>query len=107
MSAGPSAAVTEWLADGALAANATVQLIAATIFSHEGNMVDALKCCHTGLSLELMGLMIHLLIRMDRAELADKHLKVGLALCVGTFRSQLAKTTRVVNYGAALLAFEK
>ena len=40
--------VTEWLADNALAANATVQLIAATIFSHEGNMVDALKCCHTG-----------------------------------------------------------
>ena len=68
--------VGEWLADGALAANATVQLIAALVYSHEGNLPDALKCCHTGLSLELMGLMVHLLIKMDRFELADKHLRV-------------------------------
>ena len=70
------ATVTEWLADGALAANPTVQLIGALIFSHEGNLPDALKCCHTGLSLELMGLMIHLLIKMDRSELAEKHLRL-------------------------------
>uniref|UniRef100_A0A7S0X2A7 Coatomer subunit epsilon n=1 Tax=Mantoniella antarctica TaxID=81844 RepID=A0A7S0X2A7_9CHLO len=70
------ATVAEWLGDGALAASATVQLIAALVYSHEGNTPDALKCCHSGLSLELMGLMVHLLIRMDRPELADKHLKV-------------------------------
>jgi len=66
--------IVEWLSDSALMANATVLLVAATIYSHEGNFNDALKCCHSALSLELMALMIHLLIKMDRVELANKHL---------------------------------
>ena len=70
------ATVTEWLADDIVKANATVQLVAALILADEGNTVEALKCCHTGLSLELMGLMCHLLVKMDRPELAEKHLKV-------------------------------
>jgi len=65
----------EWLSDEALAANANVQLISALVFAAEDNLVEAMKCCHTSLSLELMGLMIHLLVKMDRPELAEKHLR--------------------------------
>jgi len=84
------ATVAEWLGDGALAASATVQLIAALVYSHEGNTPDALKCCHSGLSLELMGLMVHLLIRMDRPELADKHLRLMQAADDDATLTQLA-----------------
>ena len=65
----------EWLSDEALAAKANVQLISALVFAAEDNLVEAMKCCHTSLSLELMGLMIHLLVKMDRPELAEKHLR--------------------------------
>mmetsp|Transcript_22135 Transcript_22135/g.54794 ORF Transcript_22135/g.54794 Transcript_22135/m.54794 type:complete len:291 (-) Transcript_22135:308-1180(-) len=65
----------DWLADGALAQNPTLQLIAALMYSQDGKINEALKCCHTALSLELMALHIHLLIKMDRGELADKQLK--------------------------------
>jgi coatomer protein complex subunit epsilon len=65
----------EWLSDEALAANANVQLISALVFAAEDNLVEAMKCCHTSLSLELRGLMIHLLVKMDRPELAEKHLR--------------------------------
>ena len=43
----------EWLADSACNRNPTVLLVAGTIHAHEGNYVEALKACHSGLSLEL------------------------------------------------------
>ena len=49
-----------------------------------------MRCCHTALSLELMGLMIHLLVKMDRPELADKHLRMMQAADDDATLTQLA-----------------
>jgi|TARA_B110000977_G_scaffold191275_1_gene263160 coatomer protein complex subunit epsilon len=84
------ATIHEWLADPSLAANATVQLVAALIFADSGNEIEAMKCCHTGLSLELMALMIALLVRLDRPELADKHLRLMQAADDDATLTQLA-----------------
>ena len=84
------ATVQDWLADAALSANATVQLVSALVFAAEDNLVEAMKCCHTALSLELMGLMIHLLVKMDRPELADKHLRMMQAADDDATLTQLA-----------------
>ena len=84
------ATINEWLADDIVRAIPTVQLVAALILADEGNTVEALKCCHTGLSLELMGLMIHLLVKMDRPELAEKHLRVMQAADDDATLTQLA-----------------
>ena len=83
------ATVHEWLDEG-LAANANVQLVAALVFAEEDNAIEAMKCCHTSLSLELMGLMIHLLVKHDRPELADKHLRVMQAADDDATLTQLA-----------------
>ncbi len=47
------ATLADWLGDPACNRNATVLVVAGTIYSHEGNYVDALKTCHVGLNLEL------------------------------------------------------
>lgn len=47
------ATISEWLADSACNRNPTVLLIAGMIYAYEGNYVEALKTCHTGLSLEM------------------------------------------------------
>ena len=84
------ARVTELLADSALANNPWVQLSAALMHAADDNIVEAMKCCHTGLSLELMGLMCHLLIKIDRPELAAKHLAAMQAADDDATLTQLA-----------------
>jgi coatomer protein complex subunit epsilon len=64
----------DMLEDPAIAQNATVQLMAATIFAKEGEMVEAMRCCSTMLSLELSAFMVNLLISMDRVDAAEKTL---------------------------------
>ena len=64
----------EMLEDPAIAQNATVQLMAATIFAKEGEMVEAMGILPTGLSLELSPLMVNMLISMDRVDVAEKTL---------------------------------
>ncbi len=64
----------EMLEDPAIAQNATVQLMAATLFAKEGEMVEAMRCCATSLSLELSAFMVNLLISMDRVDAAEKTL---------------------------------
>lgn len=48
--------VAEWVADPACAGNAMTLLVAGIIYADEGNYVEALKACHTGLNLEMCGL---------------------------------------------------
>jgi coatomer protein complex subunit epsilon len=43
----------EWLADTACNRNSTVLLVCGTIYAMEENYVEALKCCHTGTTLEM------------------------------------------------------
>ena len=45
--------LSDWLADTACNRNTTVLLVAGLIYSREGNFVEALKACHTGLTLEM------------------------------------------------------
>jgi coatomer protein complex subunit epsilon len=45
--------VADWVADPACAGNATTLLVAGIIYANEGNEVEALKACHTGLTLEM------------------------------------------------------
>ena len=47
--------VAEWVADPACAGNAMTLLVAGVIYASEGNYVEALKACHTGLNLEMCG----------------------------------------------------
>jgi coatomer protein complex subunit epsilon len=47
--------VAEWIADPACAGNAMTLLVAGMIYANEGNYVEALKSCHTGLNLEMCG----------------------------------------------------
>ena len=47
--------VAEWVADPACAGNAMTLLVAGVIYANEGNYVEALKACHTGLNLEMCG----------------------------------------------------
>ncbi len=47
--------VGEWVADPACSGNATTLLVCGMIYANEENYVEALKACHTGLSLEMCG----------------------------------------------------
>mmetsp|Transcript_22348 Transcript_22348/g.31084 ORF Transcript_22348/g.31084 Transcript_22348/m.31084 type:complete len:292 (-) Transcript_22348:292-1167(-) len=65
----------EWLSDPACSSNIQLLLMAASMLSYEGNYVDALKCCHSASSLELMALAIQIFLKMDRVDCAEKLLK--------------------------------
>ena len=60
----------EMLEDPAIAQNATVQLMAATIFAKEGEMVEAMRCCD-GVEFRLSAFMVNMLISMDRVDVAE------------------------------------
>ena len=47
------AQVASWLTDMSCTNNATVLLVAGLVFLLEENYVEALKCCHSGLNLEM------------------------------------------------------
>ena len=45
--------LVDWVADPSCAGNATTLTVAGIIYANEGNDVEALKACHSGLSLEM------------------------------------------------------
>ena len=47
------ATLASWVVDPACAGNATTLTVAGLIYTSEENFVEALKACHTGLSLEM------------------------------------------------------
>lgn len=89
----PDAAVStiaEWLEDPACSGNATVLLIAGMIYAREENYIDALKCCHTGVTLEMMALSVQIYLLMNRPDQAEKQLKAMSALDDDATITQLA-----------------
>lgn len=67
-------ALKSWLNDGA-GINPTVQLVAATIFYHQGNYEEALRCVYQSNSLEGMALLIQIYLKINRLDLAEKELR--------------------------------
>lgn len=45
--------LTEWMTDSACNRNPGVLLMCGIIHAQEGNYVEALKACHTGITLEM------------------------------------------------------
>lgn len=82
--------LSDWLNDPACNRNATVLLIAGMIYSQEGNYVEALKACHTGLSLEMMALCVQIYLKMDRIDKAELQLKSMVSLDDDATLTQLA-----------------
>lgn len=54
--------LAEWVADPACSGNATALTVAGIIYANEGNDVEALKACHSGMSLEMCALGLQLLL---------------------------------------------
>lgn len=52
--------------------NPTVEIVCSLVQSHEGSVKDALKAVSKGRTLEQMSMMVSLLLRMDRMDLAAK-----------------------------------
>ena len=69
-------AIGEMLADEHASGDATTRLVGATLLAREGNYVEAMRLCHGGSSLELNAMMVNLLCKIDRAELAEKQAKM-------------------------------
>eukprot|EP01025_Chloroclados_australasicus_P000334 TRINITY_DN10178_c0_g1_i2.p1 TRINITY_DN10178_c0_g1~~TRINITY_DN10178_c0_g1_i2.p1 ORF type:complete len:225 (+),score=26.85 TRINITY_DN10178_c0_g1_i2:44-718(+) len=66
------AQLQEWLSDSVTAMNATVALMAGTIYAAEGNYVEALKACNGASSLDTQALMVQVYLAMDRPDQAEK-----------------------------------
>lgn len=69
------AVLQDWLADSACNRNPTVLLVAGMIYAHEGNYPEALKCCHTGTTLEMSALCVQVYLKMDRPDKAEQAVK--------------------------------
>lgn len=80
----------QWMADSVAANNATLQLIAAIIYSHEYNYEEAMKCLHQSNSVEGLALLVQTYIRIDRVDIAEKELKAMCQLDEDATATQLA-----------------
>jgi len=80
-----------WLQDPACSNNTTLLLMAAVVYQAEGNLVDALKCCHSSSHLELMATSVQIFLKMDRPDVAEKKLKEMMAIDDDATCTQLAQ----------------
>jgi len=91
----------EWLADPSCSSNITLLLMASILYSNEGNDVEALKCCHSASSLELMALSIQIFLKMNRADCAEKQLKAMMNIDDDATLTQLAQAWTNIAMGGS------
>lgn len=89
------------LADPICNNNPHVLLIAGLIYSQEGNYVEALKACHSGLSLEMSALCVEVYLKMDRPDKAEQQAKAMSAVDDDATVTQLAAAWVGVALGGA------
>lgn len=82
--------LAEWLSDPVTSNNATTLLVAGIIYVNEENYVEALKACHTGLSLEMLALCVQMYLKIDRVDQAEKQLRAMSKLDDDAALTQLA-----------------
>ncbi|KAJ0590025.1 putative coatomer, epsilon subunit, tetratricopeptide-like helical domain superfamily [Helianthus annuus] len=68
--------IKEWLGDAAIGNNPILRLIAGTIFMHEQDYNEALKYTNAGGTMELYALNVHIFLKMNRSDYAEKQLRV-------------------------------
>ncbi|XP_010451871.1 PREDICTED: coatomer subunit epsilon-1-like [Camelina sativa] len=86
----------EWLADPTVGNNATIRLVAGTIFMHEEDYNEALKHTHSGGTMDLHALNVQIFIKMHRLDYAEKQLRVMQQIDEDHTLTQLA--SRCMNY---------
>lgn len=84
------ATVAEWLEDPSCSGNPTLLLVSGMLYAYEENYIDALKCCHTGATLEMMALSVQVYLMMNRPDQAEKQLKAMSAADDDATITQLA-----------------
>lgn len=93
--------MNEWLTDVACNRNPTVLLMIGMIHAHEGNYVEALKCCHIGTTLEMLALCVQVYIKMDRIDKAESAVKTMVGMDDDATITQLAQAWLGVAVGGA------
>jgi coatomer protein complex subunit epsilon len=88
---GVLAALEALRSDPAVALNASLLLVLASVYAREGQYPEALKACHAGgASLELQALSVQLLLAMERPDAAEKAVKAMVAADDDATLTQLA-----------------
>ncbi|CAN0363677.1 unnamed protein product, partial [Hapterophycus canaliculatus] len=64
-----------WLTDAASCNNPTVQLLAAAVFSHVGDLKEAVRSIRNGVTMEQTAMLAQIYLRMDRVDLALKQVR--------------------------------
>lgn len=67
--------IKEWMGDGVIAGNPHLQIIAATIFSHEQNFEEAMRSVYQNNTLEGIAILIQIYLKINRVDQAEKELK--------------------------------
>eukprot|EP01025_Chloroclados_australasicus_P030699 TRINITY_DN3088_c0_g1_i3.p1 TRINITY_DN3088_c0_g1~~TRINITY_DN3088_c0_g1_i3.p1 ORF type:complete len:332 (-),score=32.03 TRINITY_DN3088_c0_g1_i3:235-1107(-) len=93
------ASVTDWMQDPSCSSNPLVQVICGMIYAHEGNFVEALKCCYMGTTLEMMALCVQVYLQMARPDQAEKQVKKMSDIDDDATLSQLASAWTNLSLG--------